>query len=55
MSVWPSTARRVTYLVFCVLGYIIQRGDVQLEFAGFAEFAEAGSDADEVWSGDRDS
>lgn len=42
------------YLVFRILGDLVESSDVQLEFSAFAEFSEAGTKGDEICSCDRD-
>lgn len=42
------------YLVFRILGDLVESSDVQLEFSAFAEFSEAGTKGDEIRSCDRD-
>jgi hypothetical protein len=42
------------YLVFRILGDLVESSNVELEFAAFAEFSEAGTKGDEVCSCDRD-
>jgi len=42
------------YLVLGILGDIIQCRYVQFEFAAFAEFSKACSEANEVWTSHRD-
>lgn len=42
------------YLVFRVLGDVIESSDMELEFSGFAEFSEASANSDEIWSCDGD-
>jgi hypothetical protein len=41
-------------LVFRILGDLVESSNVELEFAAFAEFSEAGTKGDEVCSCDRD-
>lgn len=43
------------HLVFCILRHIVQRCYVQLELSALAELPEAGTEADEIGAGDRDS
>lgn len=45
---------RQPYLVFRVLGNFVESSNMELEFAAFAEFSEAGAKGDEVRSCDGD-
>lgn len=38
------------YLVFRILGDVVESRDMELEFSAFAEFSEAGAESDEIWS-----
>lgn len=40
----------IPYLVFCILGKVVQRRYVQLELARLAELAKTCSEGDEVWA-----
>ena len=42
------------YLVLGILGKVVQRGDMQLEFAALGELPKASPEAYEIWSCDGD-
>lgn len=54
MPLGKGGTARLEYLVFCVLGKIVQSSYVQLELSRLRELAKACSQADEIWLRDRD-